>query len=226
MWWSWNMKHSASHGGLKMLRVNHFLQACHNMSNSLLWTCHMQTVCSSHMLHLTCGTSSMMKTSCTELQPVIGKLHTYCSCCSGLHIQLSYWLAEETISLWRNTLYEWREGLSREAKQILISDLSDFLYKVKKGEVPCVFTVRGPCLWNIFLPTTVSQIVATYTHYCLLHDKTEICNWWSDQCDWKTGMWSECNMLSSKWKECPLVPYHDPHMIASSDSQGTHPVGQ
>jgi hypothetical protein len=68
------------------------------------------------------------------------------------------------ISLWRNTLYEWCERLSREAKQILISDLSDFLYRVKKGVGPCVFTVRGPCLRNIFLPNTVSQIVATYTH--------------------------------------------------------------
>ena len=76
------------------------------------------------------------------------------------------------ISLWRNTLYEWWEGLGREAKQILISDLSGFLYQVKKGVGPCVFTVRGSCIWNIFLPNTVSQIVATYMHYCLFHDKT------------------------------------------------------
>jgi len=46
-----------------------------------------------------------------------------------------------TVSLWRNTLYEWCEGLSKEAKQILISDLSDFLYQVKKWVGPCVFTV-------------------------------------------------------------------------------------
>ena len=31
-----------------------------------------------------------------------------------------------------------------------------------------------------------------------------------DQCDWKTGMWSECNVLSSKGKEYPLLPYLDP----------------
>jgi len=38
------MKHSGSHGGLKMLTVNHFLQACH-MSNCLLQTYNVQTVC-------------------------------------------------------------------------------------------------------------------------------------------------------------------------------------
>jgi hypothetical protein len=68
-----------------------------------------QTLWSSHVIcklfapaicYTTHGTSSMKKTSCTEPQPVIEKLGTYYSCCSGLHIQLSYWLVEETVYLY------------------------------------------------------------------------------------------------------------------------------
>lgn len=149
------MKQSASHGRLKMLLVNYFLQpyVTHN-----IW----------HFFH----DEKFMHWTATNN-------------CKARHIlQLLQWLTYAaflvtcwrdstfTISHGRNILYKWCEGLRREAKQIFISDLSDFLYQVKKGVGPCVFTVRGPCLWNILLLNTVSQIVMTYMHYCLFHDKT------------------------------------------------------
>jgi hypothetical protein len=79
--------------------------------------------------------------------------------------QYIYYFSLKKYTVWMM----WRA--KQKTKQILISDLSDFLYQVKKWVGPCVFTVGGPCLCNIFLPNTVSQIVATYTHYCLFHDK-------------------------------------------------------